>query len=286
MRNNKRMAFLAFTVVAVAAVIGLRPAPEAMATGSCSTFNPVPSVMGPCPVSSTNPSGCEDSGPYTAVRYSFTGASLDHIAAVVTANNVDKVLYPPSSQIYGPGVGDPVTGLGKLSQHELAIKGNSYQVVNKAIWIVVDGTKTPVQQSIVAKKGFCTKSFAVPGLGLDLPPAAPVTQTLTHCTNPADPSTCCSVEFTLDQVGGSALKAKFTQESLEINHCTSPGMADDGTIVGQPIGKLELLLDTGGPSPESLGPVNYGIAELNSGTGSCTTKIIGGKVYTYGKPCP
>jgi hypothetical protein len=273
------MAFFAFTVVAVAAVIGLRPAPEAMATGSCSTFNPTVSVLGPCPVSSTNPAACEASGPYTAVRYSFSGSSLDHIAAVVTANN--SVLRPPASQVYGAGSGDPVTGLGKYSQHEVTIKGNSNEVTNKAIWIVVDGTKTPVQQSIVAKKGFCTRSFSVLGLGSDLPPAAPVTQTLTHCTNPSDPSTCCSVEFTLDQVGGSALKAKFTQESLEINHCTSPGMADDGTIIGQPIGNLELLLDG-----ESLGFTNYGTAELNSGTTSCTTKIIGGRVYTYGKPCP
>jgi hypothetical protein len=280
MRNNKRMAFVACTVVAVAAVIALRPAPEAMATGSCSSFNPMVSVVGPCPVSSTNPSGCEASGPYTAVQYSFTNSSLDHIAAVVTANNVDEVLRPPASQVFGPGVGDSVTGLGKHSQHELAIRGNSNEVTNKALWIVVDGTKTPVQQSVVAKKGFCTKSFSVLGLGSDLPLAAPVTQTLTHCTNPADPSTCCSVEFTLDQVGGSALKAKLTPASVALG-CESPEMADDGTLVGQPIANLELLLDG-----ESLGSANYGIAELNSGTTSCTTKIIGGKVYTYGKPCP
>jgi hypothetical protein len=198
----------------------------------------------------------------------------------VTANN--SVLRPPASQVYGAGAGDPVTGLGKYSKHELAIKANSNEVVNGALWIVVEGTVTPVQQSVVAKKGFCIKPFAVPGLGLAEPLAAPVTESLTDHNG-------CTVEFTLDGVGGTVLSAKLKDyDPLDPDSCTSPNIAPDGTLIAQPAGDLQLTLKVG-PGPNDvveLGAVNFGDGYANSGTSTCTTKIVGGKVYTYGKPCP
>jgi hypothetical protein len=285
-RNKKRLAFLACAVVAVAVAIGSRPARDVMATGF-STCKPltIDVTDGPCtvaqfdlgsPVCKPESTCVDDCGnDYTGIEYTI-GTTVDYVATLVTANNT---VSPATGNVEEPTPckGDSSTGLGKYSCHEKAVKIDYAD--RQKFWVVVKDNKQPLMTSVVAKKYSNTYCAAVLGFGLDSV-AAPVTQILTHCTDPEVSSTCCSVEFTLDQIGGSALKAKFTQESLD-NDCSSPEMKADGTILGQPIGNLELVLDG-----RSLGSANYGIAELNSGDTSCTTKIIGGKVYTYGKPCP
>lgn len=264
MRNNKKKAFLSCAVVAA---IGLLAAPEAMATGSCTSFVPTITILeGPCPVDSSNPLTCLTSGPYTGIKYKITG-SPDHVATVVTANNT--VLVPSGFQAYAACAGDPVTFLGKYSCHEKAVKVNPNAAAAGEFWLVVTGAKTPILQSMVAKKGFCIQPFAVVGLGLNLPPVAPVTETLTDgdCSSLAG---CCAVEFTLNGIGGEVLSAKLVPPS-------APGCSLDV----KPASALELILDG-----ESLGPGNFGNGYFHSGDTSCTVKTVGDKVYRYGNPCP
>jgi len=288
MRNNKKKAFLSCAVVAA---IGLLAAPEAMASGSSTCLLTTPSievvpdsnlVPTPCYVSdpfSLSPS-CSAGGEFTGIKYkNITGSSLNHVATLVTRNN--EVVVPNSTQVIENCGGDPVTKLGKATCHADAVKINGVPA-GAEFWVIVSGRVLPIETTIATKPtaySSTIKCFPITGLGLNLPPAARVTETLTDgdCSSVDG---CCSVEFTLDAVGGAVLSAKLTQASLD-NGCVSPGMALDGTLDGKPAEALELLLDG-----ESLGLGNFGNGYFHSGDTSCTTKIVGGKVYTYGKPCP
>ena len=170
-----RMAFLSCTVVAMAALL----APTAvLATGSgysCSTFTPnIAIVEGPCPVIFNDPLGpsCERPGDATGIKYQNSGTLADHLATLVTVNN--NVGNLSGCQLYSACSGDPLTGLGKYSCHEQAIKINpANQTVG--FWVVAQATaanktqRLPVLTSIVAKKGSCIKSKAILGLGLEAP---------------------------------------------------------------------------------------------------------------------
>jgi hypothetical protein len=249
--------------VAVAA-LGLASAASAVAGGwqktSCSSFNPNIVVLeGPCPVADPNQPECGSSGDYTGVMYQNTGSYADHLATLVTRNNIVSVAT--GNQSYDACDGDPVTGLGKLSCHEKAVKVNPADQTT-AFWIVVDGYKQGIETSVVAKKGSCVKSFPVVGLGLGSA-VAPVTETLTHGQ--------CAVVFTLDSASGSVLNAQLTQDSIDAG-CN---------LINDSVENLEVKLGS-----QTLGFGQFGSGYVQTGSTSCTTRIIGGRVYSWGSPCP
>jgi hypothetical protein len=265
-----RKTFLCCTVVAA---VGLLAASGAMASGySCSTFAPTVTVAaGPCPVSSTSPTACEASGPYTGIKYSVTG-SPDYIAALVTANNT----VVSTGKLYAPCVGDPVTELGEQSCHEQAITFGC-QTVTAAFWIVVQGQKGAVLQSVAVKRGGCVKSFAVAGLGFDVNPFQ-ATQKVETVNFKG-----CAVKFTYDIVTGAVVSA-----AIDPAQSTKPVCAvgqNDGTCCafngGEDVSHLELTLNG-----QTLGTGQFGQGYVSSGTNSCTTRVVGGRVYTWGSPCP
>lgn len=283
MRNLKA----AFLSCAVVAATGLLATPAAMATGSsCSSFNPTvtitslpvgapPGATGPCPVTSANPTQCAASGPYTGIRYKITG-SPDHVATVVTANNV--VLSVPGNQFYAACVGDSVTGLGKQSCHERAVKVNPNPYTGE-FWLVVDKARAPILQSLAAKKGSCTKSFAVTGLGFEVNPfqTAQKTETVNFKG--------CAVDFAYDVVTGAVQSAQLNiAQSLPV----CQGGEQPGTccshVIESDVSNLSLNLNIPGIGP--LGAGQFGDGYISSGVNSCTTRVIGGRVYTWGSPCP
>jgi hypothetical protein len=265
--------------LAVAAVVGLLAAPSAMATGSysCSSFAPTVTILaGPCPVTSANPTACEQEGSstgYTGIQYQITG-SPDHVATVVTGDNT--VVSVPAIQFYAACAGDPLTGLGRYSCHERAVKVNPDPYTSK-FWLVVAGQKTGVLQSLAAKKGSCVKSVAVTGLGLPYNPfqAAQKVETVNFKG--------CAVRFEYNVVTGAVVSAALdpTQSSKPL---CGPSQ-NDGTCCafngGEDVSHLELTLNG-----QPLGSGQFGDGYVSSGTNSCTTRVIGGRVYTWGSPCP
>jgi hypothetical protein len=267
-----------FVSCVVAAVVGLLAAPAAMATGSysCSSFYAaagVQAVAGPCPVASANPSACEPSGSFTGftgIKYRVTG-SPDYIAALVTANNT----VVSAGQTNAACVGDSVTGLGKQSCHEEAIAFGC-NVATAEFWIVVTGQKAAVLQSVALKKNSCIKSFAVPGLGSDSNPFQ--TSRKTETVNFKG----CAVDFVFDPVTGAVLSAQLnTAESKPLCDGTQAAGECCSPVQQQDVSHLELSLNG-----QSLGAGVIGDGYVSSGTNSCTTRVIGGKVYTWGSPCP
>lgn len=276
MRNTK----VASLSCAVVAATGLLATPAAMATGSsCSSFNPTVTVrQGPCPLSTGTPSPattCATSGAYTGIQYAITG-SPSTISTVVTSNNT--LVRQPNSSVFAECVGDSETGLGKQACHEKAIRYNC-AANTTTFWVVVEGTKAATLQTVAAKKGFCTKPVAVAGLGFDVNvfQASQKTETVNFKG--------CAVDFQYDTVTGAVQSAQLNiDQSLPV----CQGGEQPGTccshVIESDVSKLSLSLDI--PGIGNLGAGQFGDGYISSGVNSCTTRVIGGRVYTWGSPCP
>jgi len=78
---------------------------------------------------------------------------------------------------------------------------------------------------------------------------------------------------------GEGTTASFMSEETPCRFLTAPsedGMSSDG----QPVGSSKLVIDVNG-EPIELENSEFGDGELASGTGSCTTRIIRRKIYTW-----
>lgn len=218
---------------------------------------------------------CERPGDATGIKYRNSGSPADHLATLVTANN--DVSTATGNQTYGACSGDPLTHLGKYSCHEKAVKINpENQTV--AFWVVAQATgatksqRLPILTSIAAKKGSCIKSVAITGLGLDGPSTF---QTTTKTETVVFKG--CAVTFELNPVTGEVINA-FNDPSQ--SH-PAPGVTCSELITSD-VGDLSLNLAGVG----DLGTGKIGDGYISSGDNSCTTRITGGKVYTWGSPCP
>lgn len=266
-----KVAFLAGSL----AVAGLLAASGASAGNyySCSSFAPTVTVTaGPCPVSSGAPVACEAAGPYTGIRYKVTG-SPDQVAALVTANNA----VVSAGTVYAACKGDPATGLGVNSCHEKAIAlGGCGGGATAEFWVVVAGKRGPVQQSVALKKSSCVKSVAITGLGYEISEFAPL-QTVESINFKG-----CVVDFTRDPLTGSVTNAVLNQLASTKPRCDTSSQTNCcSEVISNTVDKLSLTLN-GVP----LGDGQIGDGYVSSGTNSCTTRVVGGRVYTWGSPCP
>lgn len=283
--RTRKMAVLAFVVVAGA---GLVAVPEAAATGSSGTCNSAPTftvasdrygVLTPCRVTQDPQDGWRCAGPneassFTGIKYkNATSTHFNHVATLVTRNN--QVVQPSGSQVITGCKGDPVTELGKRSCNVSALKINGVPASGE-FWVVVAGRSLPIETTIATKAGSTIKCFAIAGLGVSAS-SDELVQQVQRVTSQDG----CAVDFVVDTLTGAPVSAKLTPESVAAG-CESPTIATDGaTINAADVSTVEVKL--GG---QSLGAGKFGDGYLRSGTNSCTTRIIGGRVYTWGNPCP
>ncbi|MFN8094618.1 MAG: hypothetical protein U0599_20785 [Vicinamibacteria bacterium] len=268
-----KMAFLACSV-AVAGLLAASGASAGNNYNSCSSWAPTVTVTaGPCPVSSATPAACEAAGPYTAVRYKVTG-NADTVAALVTANNG----VVSGGTVYPPCKGDPATGLGAKSCHEKAVVfgGGCGGNVSAEFWVVVEGKRGPVLQSVALKKDSCVKSFAVTGVGYEIS-AFQQLQTVESVNFKG-----CVVDFIKDPLTGAVTDAVLNQLASTKVRCSTTGQTNCcSDVMTDTVDKLSLTLNG-----VELGAGQIGEGYVSSGTNSCTTRVIGGRVYTWGSPCP
>jgi len=261
-------------------VVGLLVATPAVAqapSGSCDAGGWLVQAFGPTPVDCGTTGGC------TEITYEVSsGPTPDHVAAVVASGSKD--CSTPSivtvtgqsvtgNQSYNPGAGDPITGLGKYSCHDEAAKVNPNANVS-SFTIRVLGTRGAAPKSVVVKKGGKTAACEIVGIGEESGAVAPVVETLRH--------EGCAVDFTLDQVSGAVLKATLNEASSTKPLCQSgDNPSTCCSLLSADVSELNITL--GG---QPLGDGQFGDGYIQSGSASCTTRIIGGRVYTWGSPCP
>ena len=269
-----RSAFLSYAVAAAGLLLVATTAHawNTKCTANNFTFTV---IAGPCPIADPSNPVCGGSGGYTGIQYQMSGTGTpDAIATLVTANNT--VLSPPATQVFAPCVGDSATGLGKYSCHEEAVRVSPD--ANKAFWVIVSGSKLPIETSIAVKKGYNVKSAAIVGLGLDAPDACVSScggfhpdQTLKKTETLVFKG--CAVTFVLDLTSGEVISAANDPTQSTSQNC-SPLIVDD-------VSSLEVFYHG-----QSLGLGDFGDGMLATGSTSCTTRVIGGRLYTWGSPCP
>jgi hypothetical protein len=288
--ENKTKAFLCGAVLAATGLLG---APAAMATGSSSSAGPTPEPLppptscyagaylvkvtrGPAFVSCTS-NASNTSGLCTEIEYEVSGGSCppDHVASLQGVG-VQYVTGGAASgnRFYMPCDGDPLTQLGKYSCHQQAAKINPNAAVQKFV-VGLAGQRKPSPTSVVVKKGSVVKACTILGMGLEgVPSPFEAASTIQRIDFEG-----CAVDF-VRSATGDVVSATLSPDSPDT--CTSPFLESDGkTLKAKPVSALQLTLDS-----VPLGDGQIGEGYVSSGTGSCTTRIIGGKVYTWGSPCP
>jgi len=284
MRFLSAASLAALTVLAATAAPAMAAEPLPMACTSVGTgaFR-IEVIEGPCLVSNENSPACAASGLFTGIKYRISGAP----PYIVTLARYDTVVSGATGNIvYAPGVGDSVTGFGRLVYHERAVRLNS-AVSTTDFWLVVQGTKAPVLESFLAKKGtYRAESCMIAGLGVDRDTADHPTDSTDACVpgcgnfHPDQVLKAtevltfkgCSVIFRYDIVTGQVIDAHLTDDSVECDFFTAN------------VGDLQVTLNVSGGG--SLGLGKFGDGYISTGTESCTSRIIAGRVYTWGSPCP
>jgi hypothetical protein len=264
------MRFRTITMCAVFGAASLLASTAVMAQSnlSCTAGNFLVETTGP-----VYPSGCD----CTEITYDISGGKPDHVATVVASTSTDcstqSIMNVYGDQItgnqwYAPAVGDPITGLGEWACHEEAAKVNPSDTVS-SFTIRVSGVRGSTPKSVVTKKGGKVRSCEIAGLGEISTPGTPagLTEVLCH-------GECC-VEFTLDVFTGAVIDAALTDDSnplcsFEVND------VDD----------LKLTLVDDQNNETDLGFTQFGEGFAQSGTATCITRWIGGRVITWGYPCP
>jgi hypothetical protein len=289
-----RISQKAFLSCIVVAGIGLLAASGVRATGY-STSNiptPAPSPLQPsCSVPGTaggytitvsdGPSfvSCSSpSGQCTEIEYEVSGGTPEHVAAV-QGIGIQYVIAPSGNQWYPPCVGDPVTGLGKNSCHEQAAKFNPTSSVKK-FRIGLDGQRKPGPTTVATKKGSKIGACRIQGIGLE-GVASPFQSTAAaDCQNFKG----CVVCFSKDPATGEVVDAYLDLDLSPKLGCNEVGAIEGdccSDLIKKNASQLAFFLDD-----VPLGSVQVGDGYASSGTASCTTRFIGGKVYTWGSPCP
>lgn len=295
-----RVRMTAVLSCATVAGVGMLTVSSAIATGTSSasrTAAPAPPptscvagsykvkvVRGPVFVTSATQAACiEDatnlSGECTEIEYEVSGGSSkpDHVAALQGVG-IQYVIGGATSGIkfYEPCEGDPLTGAGKYSCHQQAAKINPSVSVQRFV-IGLAGQRKPSPTTVVVKKGYTTKACTILGMGLEgvaSPFAAASTIERIDFEG-------CAVDF-VRSATGDVVSAKLSEDNPPSLNCSSPFLEADGkTLTAKPVSKLKLTLDG-----EDLGDGQIGEGYVSSGNSSCTTRIIGGRVYTWGSPCP
>ena len=196
MRNTNKL-FLSCTVLAggLLATAGGAEAVESCQAGAYTVSTPGPTVV----------------GTQTRITYTVDGPGSDHVAAVVSSGSTNcstpSVVSVTGSNVtgnqsYAPAVGDPITGLGKNSCHEEAVKVNPTS--NRSEFtITVSGARGAAPKSVVVKKGGSVSRCEIVGIGE--PSAAEEVAPVTEIVS--EPDSDCAVEFTMDRITGRVLSA-------------------------------------------------------------------------------
>ncbi len=263
---------LAGVLLASAVAMAQGTAPDT----SCTTTNgwsitAAGPTSGPC--SAGSPDTC------TTITYAIPGIgvlqpSADHVATLVHVDVVPFMLQPAASK-FAPacGVGDTTTDFGIYACHEQPVRLNAGGTKNDQFSVTAQGTWLPIKTTVLVKKGKSIGSCELVGLGPQpTPVVAPVTEVLTHAG--------CAVQFTLDGVTGAVVSAALLPGPKPSCGSGGPSSSCCSLLVND-VGELQITLGN-----QTLGFANFGNGYVESGTASCTTKIVGGKVYTFGSPCP
>jgi hypothetical protein len=248
----------------------------------------------------------------TAIEYEVQEKGRYNADHVVTLTDDDvTVVYPSedggnnSAKTYPPCVGDSRTGVGQFECHQQTIRMNDDFSTGK-FWVVVEGANPlMIDTSIVVNAGNRTESCKISTLGPDTDSGACVpscgnfnkNQTITK-TEILDFKGCkAQFEFYLDtgavaSFGLAEMCADLSGGDLEA--CCAEYPKDPWCCEGPYSSELcceetdfdtaQLAVTIPGGTPQVY--ATFGDGLLSIGPDSCSCRVIGGRVYCWGRPCP
>jgi hypothetical protein len=215
---------------------------------------------------------CGEGDQCTEIEYEVSGFG----GLVYALEGKGVVSVDPFDSELGSYLAEPCEGIdsfGEGSCHEQAIR--TFPDEGRKFRITLEGQRRPSPTS-VAIFGEGPRACEILGIGLENSSNPEQATQTTETINFKG----CVVEFTRDAKTGEVVNAQLTEDSPE--NCTSPFL-EGRTLRPQPVADLELRVTGDGPF---LGFGKFGDGYISTGGDSCTTRVIGGKVYTWGSPCP
>ena len=243
-------------------------------------------AKGPCPVdcgSSLDTSGnleCYEGGACTGVEYEIVGrVGADHVAVLARGPVVDP------AEAFAPCEGDPVTGLGVHTCHEQTIRYNAAGEKRYSFYYVVDGNREVSTTTVAVRKGNTAGSCEIIGVGQEVvvedsgycvPSCGDFDENQTITRREVLNFKGCWLQFDFDLNTGAVVSvAKVDSET--------PGdpPKEQCDFLDFPVGQLQVIVP-GGPAEYAT----FGDGFISSGIDSCSCRVIGGRVYCWGRPCP
>ena len=269
MRNRKQFFSVAVAAAALLLAGTVAVAQQAPLT-SCTTPNEGPTftvTSGPSFV----PCDPEGGGECTEIEYHVSGFS----GSVYALEGKGVVDFGDEGTTIGlPCEG--VNGFGEGACHEQAIR--TFPDGSGKFKITLAGQRRPSPTSVAIQTEGGFDACEILGIGLE---NSPNPEQTTQTTETVDFKGCV-VEFTRDAATGEVVRARLTTPD---SRCTSPFLGEGGILIPQPVTELELRLKDGTLLGTSLGKGKFGDGYISTGEDSCTTRVVGGRVYTWGAPC-
>jgi hypothetical protein len=251
----------------------------------------------------------------TGVQYSVGGNKNTIAHAAVLAYN-PGYLYPadgyvdaqvgPSGEPQAPCDGDEATNSGVGSCHEQAIRFNPNDVVDGPFWFVVEGLRQPSATTLTLKSNK-TYRCEIKGVG-DLvdenvlpdgcvPSCGDFDEDQSIIKTEIIDFKGCKARFEWNLTNGSVVDFGAPCGEIFIDPDDTDLLAaccveypDDPNCGGDcefpEYYDLDVDLITV-DLPDGTGvPLNFGDGLFSIGADSCSCRIIGGRVYCWGRPCP
>jgi hypothetical protein len=252
-------------------------------------------AQGPCATnqtSQTGPLACTEGGVNTGIEYTVSGttATPDHVFSFVHVTKAGDVAFVGGGNegvVYPLCQGDTLSGVGAFGCHEQAARLNAEAGKANTFKIILNGQREAIGSSVVVKKGKTTDSCKIVGLGLEV-----VVNTNVACVSSCgnfDPHQTikkletikfkgCAATFEYDLTTGEVVNA-FADHTHDDQGVTCSDMTTDN------VDQLTVSLANTPIGGSGIG--RFGDGFISTGNDSCTTRVIGGKVYTWGTaPCP
>ena len=230
---------------------------------------------------------CDTGTDCTGIEYEViqkTNTTAAHAFAVIRdsglSTNVGVDVFGDVNAVYPPCEGDGIISGGQHMCHEQTISVNPFDFANSGFRMAVKGNFVTTWSSVyfmVGKKDI--QSCSIPGLGSDsslysgscVPSCGNFNpdQTLTKTEKLNFQG--CEVVFEFNLNTGEVVDAYLTQESEDAD-CDF----DEGSVA-----ELELKVDN-----VSFGFGKFGDGMISTGTNTCSCRVIGGRWWCWGRPCP
>ena len=189
------------------------------------------------------------------------GESPDHVAVLVEHDT--PIVIPPSTFDTAPCFGDGVTGLGSRDCSKQTARINQSQQKVGPFDLVVQGVVKPMGASIVVKKGKIVEHCRIASLGLPYDVFDPHAQVTTTETIEFKQ---CTLTVSVDPITGEPGIGSLTGTGCKFVANGAPVESLDVSINGVPLGQGKWVSDN---------------AAFSNGDESCTTRTIGGRLYSF-----